>query len=321
MIKIGICGYGNLGKGVELAVNVAADMELVGIFTRREPSSIVSESKVYKMDEIHSMKNDIDVMVLCGGSATDLGTQSPDLAKDFNIVDSFDNHNLISGHFEKVDKEAKPSNKTAVISSGWDPGLFSIQRVYSEAILPKGNTSTFWGVGVSQGHSDAIRRIEGVVDAVQYTVPIEAAVEKVRNATAGDLTQREKHARLCYVVVNSDDDKERIENEIVTMPNYFEPYDTEVNFISQEELDRNHKAMPHGGFVIRTGKTAKNNHTYEFSLKLESNAEFTASVLVAYARAAFRLNELGVYGAKTVLEIPPYLLSTKTIDELIKEDL
>lgn len=321
MIKIGICGYGNLGKGVELAVDTAEDMDLVGIFTRREPSSIDSENKVYKMEEMDLMKGEIDVMILCGGSATDLGVQSPSLAKNFNIVDSFDNHNIISEHLAPINKAARSSNKTAVISSGWDPGLFSVQRVYSEAILPRGNTSTFWGIGVSQGHSDAIRRIEGVVDAVQYTVPIESAVEKARNATAENLTQREKHARLCYIVAESDEARERIRHEIVTMPNYFEPYDTEVNFISQEELNADHKAMPHGGLVIRSGKTADNGHTYEFKLKLESNAEFTASVLVAYARAASRLNEMGDYGAKTVLEIPPYLLSTKTIDELIKEDL
>ena len=331
MIRIGICGYGNLGRGVERAVQVASDMTLVGVFTRRDPSTlrpIFPDTKVFHVDQLETMTNDIDVLVLCGGSATDLIGQSPAYAKLYNIVDSFDNHSRIPEHMADVQAVAAETNHTAVISAGWDPGLFSLNRVIAESVLPQGDTYTFWGKGVSQGHSDAIRRIDGVAGGVQYTIPIEEVLDKVREGTAGELAAGEKHRRQCFVVPEEGADLERITEEIVNMPAYFADYDTEVNFITQEELDRDHKAMPHGGKVIRTGFTASNGpdgqqsgnkQVYEFSLNLDSNPEFTSSVLVAYARACYRMAENGQYGAKSVLEIPPYLLSEKTIDQLYKD--
>lgn len=321
MIRVGICGYGNLGRGAEFAVSAAPDMKLVGIFTRRDPSIISANHTVYHIDELNHMVDHIDVLILCGGSATDLMTQSPKFASKFNIVDSFDNHNRIPEHFANVNQAAMQGKKTAIISSGWDPGIFSLQRVFSEAFLPQGETYTFWGKGVSQGHSDAVRRIPGVIDAVQYTIPIETAIAQVRNGELPHLSTREKHLRVCYVVAEDPNQESRIREEIETMPDYFQPYDTEVHFLSQEEFNRDHKTAPHGGFVIRSGSTTSHRHIYEFSLQLDSNPEFTASVLVAYARAAKRLNDVGTFGASTVLEIPPYLLSTKSIDELRKVDL
>ena len=332
-IRIGICGYGNLGRGVEKNIQKASDMDLVGVFTRRPPETletIFQSTKVYHVDDLKHMTDDIDVLILCGGSATDLTEQSPMYGKLYNIVDSFDNHSKIPEHMAKVNQAAKENNHTAVISAGWDPGLFSLNRLIAEAVLPEGDTYTFWGKGVSQGHSDAIRRIEGVSGAVQYTIPIEEALEKVREGTAGHLTAGEKHKRQCFVVPKEGADRAKITEEIVNMPAYFKDYDTEVNFITKEELEKNHKAMPHGGKVIRTGFTAsnepsgeytKNKHLYEFSLDLESNPEFTSSVLLAYARACFKMSKMGNYGAKSVLEIPPYLLSPKSIDQLYKEIL
>ena len=328
-IRIGICGYGNLGRGVERAVNVAQDMSLVGVFTRRSPESITTifqDTKVFHVDELENMTEDIDVLILCGGSATDLIAQSPAYAKLYNIVDSFDNHSKIPEHMATVEKVALETNHTAVISAGWDPGLFSLNRVIAESVLPDGNTYTFWGKGVSQGHSDAIRRIEGVDGGVQYTIPIDEALEQVRQGTAGELSAGEKHRRQCYVVPKEGSDLEKITEEIVNMPAYFADYDTEVNFITMEELKNNHSAMPHGGKVIRSGFTASNEpiankQVYEFSLNLDSNPEFTSSVLVAYARACYRMAEMQWYGAKSVLEIPPYLLSQSTIDQLYKDVL
>lgn len=326
-IRIGICGYGNLGRGVERAVHVATDMTLAGVFTRRPPESIETifkDTQVFHVDQLENMTEDIDVLVLCGGSATDLIEQSPAYAKLYNIVDSFDNHSRIPEHMGAVQKVAMETNHTAVISAGWDPGLFSLNRAIAESVLPEGDTYTFWGKGVSQGHSDAIRRIDGVAAGVQYTIPLEEALEQVREGTAGNLTAGEKHRRQCFVVPEEGADLERITEEIVNMPAYFADYDTEVNFITQEELDANHKAMPHGGKVIRTGFTAgnepvANKQVYEFSLNLDSNPEFTSSVLVAYARACYRMAEMGWYGAKSVLEIPPYLLSIRTIEELYRD--
>lgn len=322
-IRIGICGYGNLGRGVERAVRNAEDMILSGVFTRRDPSGITTvfqDTAVYSTAELENMTEEIDVLILCGGSATDLEEQSPLYGSMYNIVDSFDNHSRIPEHMAKVNRAATESGHCAVISAGWDPGLFSINRVIGEAVLPSGNTYTFWGKGVSQGHSDAIRRIDGVADGVQYTIPKEEALEQVRKGTAGDLTAGEKHRRQCFVVAEEGQDKDRIREEIVTMPAYFKDYDTEVNFISQKEMDENHRAMPHGGKVIRSGETGEGNmQTYEFSLNLDSNPEFTSSVLVAYARACKRLYDMGSYGSRSVLEIPPYLLSERTIDELYKE--
>jgi diaminopimelate dehydrogenase len=321
MINIGICGYGNLGRGVELALTNAPDMKLAGIFTRRPPSSIDSENKVYNIGQLNEMNGDIDVLILCGGSATDLTEQSPRFASMYNIVDSYDNHSRIPRHFENVNKSAAQAGTTAVISAGWDPGLFSLQRLFFEAVLPHGETHTFWGKGVSQGHSDAVRRISGVVAAVQYTVPKEEIAEQVRQKKYPKLSPGEKHLRVCFVVSESESQEERIRKEIQTMPDYFAPYETEVHFISLEQFAKEHGDMPHGGLVIRAGKTGTHNHACEFSLKLESNPEFTASILVAYARAAKRLNDMGVFGAKTVFEIPPYLLSAKTLGELNKADL
>jgi len=320
MIKVGIAGYGNLGKGVEAAVKAAADMELAAVFTRREPSQIKSSAPVYSFDDISKYAGKIDVMVLCGGSATDLPAQTPEIAKYFNFVDSFDNHADIPKHFETVDKIARSSKTAGVISAGWDPGLFSLQRLYGQAVLPQGSTETFWGEGVSQGHSDAIRRVEGVKHAVQYTVPLPEAVEAVRLGKRPELTARQKHKRICFVVAHDGADKEKILREIVTMPNYFAPYDTTVNFITEKEYFANHSAMPHGGFVFRAGTTGGGfGHVIEYSLKSESNPEFTASAMTAYARAVYRLSKDKNYGAKTVLDIPPAYLSSKSAAELYKE--
>lgn len=321
-MKIAIYGYGNLGKGVELAVRQNKDMELFGVFTRRSPDSLktLTGIKAYSANDIEKYKNDIDVLIICGGSATDLPEMTPQLAKNFNVIDSFDTHADIPVHFAKVDKVAKENGTTAAISVGWDPGMFSLNRLYANSILPDGKDYTFWGKGVSQGHSDAIRRIEGVLDARQYTCPVEEAMEKVRNGENPELTTREKHTRLCYVVAEDGADLSCIENEIKTMPKYFSDYDTTVNFISQEELDRDHKGIPHGGSVIRTGKTGlngENNHVIEYSLKLDSNPEFTASVLVAYARAVHKLNQKGETGCKTVFDIAPADLSPMSHEEMI----
>ncbi|CAD7287659.1 Meso-diaminopimelate D-dehydrogenase [Campylobacter majalis] len=324
-IKIAVLGYGNLGRGVELVARKSSDMELVAVFTRREPSSVKTYgAKVYSQDEILAHKGEFDVLVLCGGSATDLPTQTPEFLKNFNVVDSFDTHAKIPEHFANVDKNAKANNTVGVIAVGWDPGLFSLNRLYGESILENGNTYTFWGKGVSQGHSDAIRRIEGVVDARQYTVPIESALKSVRNGENPELSTRAKHLRDCYVVVKDGADKARIEHEIKTMPNYFADYDTSVNFIDLETLKRDHGGIPHGGFVLRSGESGENGetkHLIEFSLKLDSNPEFTASVLVAYARAAYRLAKKGESGAYSVFDIAPALISPKTPEELRKEIL
>ena len=321
-IRIGIFGYGNLAKGVELAVRKCPDMELAAVFTRRDPAGVKIKTEgvpVYHADDALKYKDDIDVMVLCGGSATDLPTQTPEMAKYFNVIDSFDTHAKIPQHFDNVDKCAKESGKVAIISVGWDPGMFSLNRMYAGAALPDGEDYTFWGKGVSQGHSDAIRRIDGVIDARQYTIPKEEALEAVRSGKAPALTTRDKHLRECFVVAEEGADLDRIKNEIVTMPNYFADYDTIVNFISMEELKANHSGIAHGGFVIRSGKTGLNNenrHIIEYSLKLDSNPEFTASVLTAYARAAYRLNAEGAKGCKTVFDIAPAYLSDKTGEEL-----
>ena len=320
-MKIAIYGYGNLGRGVECAVKYHTDCELVGVFTRRPPETVktVTGVPVYHSDTILEYKDKIDVLILCGGSATDLPEMTPALAKHFNVVDSFDTHAKIPEHFENVDSSAKRSQHTALISAGWDPGLFSILRTYSSAVLPNGKDYTFWGRGVSQGHSDAIRRIEGVVDARQYTVPVEAALASVRAGDNPELSTREKHKRECYVVAADGADKARIENEIKTMPNYFADYDTTVTFVTMDELKRDHKGLPHGGSVIRSGATGfdgENKHTVEFNLKLDSNPEFTASVLVAYARAVYKMYSRGAYGCKTVLDVCPADLSAMDSAEL-----
>ena len=322
MIRIGIYGYGNLGRGVESAIKQNPDMTLAAVFTRRDPATLKIQTEgvpVLHVDDAQKMVDKIDVMVLCGGSATDLPTQTPEIASLFNCVDSFDTHAKIPQHFANVDAAAKASGKVAMISVGWDPGLFSLMRAYTGAVLPSGKDYTFWGKGVSQGHSDAIRRIEGVIDARQYTVPVDEALSAVRSGDAPELTTRQKHTRECFVVAAEGADKARIENEIKTMPNYFADYDTTVNFISLEELRRNHSGIPHGGFVIRSGKTGFNeqsNNIIEFSLKLDSNPEFTSSVIVAYARAIYRLALEGASGAKTVLDIPPAYLSPLSNEEL-----
>jgi len=323
-IRIGILGYGNLGKGIEAGIKYNSDMELVAIFTRRNPKDLktYTDTKVVSVEEIENWKDKIDVMILCGGSATDLPIQSPQYAKMFNIVDSFDTHAKIPEHFKNVDIAAKEGKKVALISCGWDPGAFSLNRLMAESFLPQGNTYTFWGTGVSQGHSDAIRRIEGVKNAVQYTVPIEDAINRVRNGENPDLSTREKHLRECYVVLEDGADSKKIEEEIKNMPNYFADYETIVHFISEEELKENHSKMPHGGFVIRSGKTGLNENTnqiIEYSLKLESNPEFTSSVILAYARAVYRLAKKNESGAKTVFDIPPAMLSQKTNEELLKK--
>lgn len=327
-IKIGIVGYGNLGRGVETALQKTDDMELVGIFTRRDPKRIKTlfNSKVYNQDECFDMKDKIDVLILCGGSANDLMEQSPKFAESFNIIDSFDTHAKTLEHYKNVDKIAKKSSKIGIISIGWDPGLFSLNRLIMQSVLPQGKDYTFWGKGVSQGHSDAIRRISGVVDARQYTIPSQKILDDVRNAKFGDYTTRQKHTRECFVVLENDtqSERKRVEKEIVSMPNYFSDYDTTVNFITKDELDKNHANLPHGGNVFRGGKTGKNlenNHVMEFSLKLDSNPEFTSSVMVAYARAAFRLQKSGQSGARTIFEIPPFLLSTKSIEDIIHDTL
>ncbi len=321
-MRLAILGYGNLGRGVEYAVKQNPDAELVAIFTRRNPQDLKvnSDAKVINVSEIENWKDKIDVLILCGGSATDLPVQTPEYAKMFNVIDSFDTHARIPEHFNNVDKSAKESNKTGIISVGWDPGLFSLNRMYANAILPDGKDYTFWGKGVSQGHSDAIRRIDGVLDAKQYTVPVEKALNAVKNCENPELTTREKHTRECFVVVKEGADKARIEKEIKEMPNYFSDYDTTVHFISMEELKANHSGIPHGGCVIRTGVTGNgsNNHVIEYNLKLDSNPEFTSSVLVAYARACYRLNKEGQYGCRTVFDIPPAYLSAKSGEELRK---
>lgn len=322
MIKIAIAGYGNLGRGVECAIAQNPDTELYGVFTRRNPDEVKTlkeTTKVFSLSDIESHKDNIDVVILCGGSATDLPVQTPELAKSFNVIDSFDTHANIPKHFANVDAAAKAAGKVAMISVGWDPGLFSLNRLYAQAILPDGKDYTFWGKGVSQGHSDAIRRIDGVLDARQYTIPVEAALEAVRSGKNPELTTREKHTRECFVVAEEGADKERIENEIKTMPNYFADYDTTVHFISAEEMERDHSGIPHGGFVIRCGSTGLNKektHIIEYSLKLDSNPEFTSSVLVAYARAAYRMNNEGVSGCKTVFDVAPAYLSPLSGDEL-----
>lgn len=324
-VKVGIFGYGNLAKGVELALRKADDMELAAVFTRRDPSSVQIKTKnvpVCSAEDVEKYKDKIDVMILCGGSATDLPVQTPKMAQYFNVIDSFDTHAKIPQHFENVDNAAKKSKKTAVISVGWDPGMFSLLRMYSSAILPDGKDYTFWGKGVSQGHSDAIRRIEGVVDAKQYTIPVEETLNAVRAGKTDDFTTRQKHTRECFVVAKEGADLAEIERQIVTMPNYFADYDTTVHFISEDEFKANHNRIPHGGFVIRSGKTGENGenkHIIEYSLKLDSNPEFTASVLVAYARAAYRLSCEGSFGCKSVFDIAPAYLSEKTGEELRKE--
>lgn len=322
-IKIGIVGYGNIGRGVEAAIKQNQDTELVAVFTRRSPESLkinTSTAKVVAIDEAVNYKNDIDVMILCGGSATDLPEQGPEFAAMFNMVDSFDTHAKIPEYFETVNKAAIAAGKVGVISVGWDPGLFSMIRMMSGAILPVGNDYTFWGKGISQGHSDAIRRVEGVKDAKQYTIPMDKAVQSVRNGENPELTTRQKHLRECFVVAEDGADKVKIEETIKNMPNYFADYDTVVHFISQEELDKNHSKMPHGGFVFRSGETGEgNNHIIEFSLKLDSNPEFTANVLLAYARAAYRMNKEGQKGAKTVFDVPLSYLSEKPYEQLIKD--
>ena len=321
-IRIGILGYGNLGKGVECAIKQNDDMELAGVFTRRDPKevSILTEGvNVYKADELLDHKNDIDVLIICGGSATDLPAMTPRYARDFNVIDSFDTHAKIPEHFANVDAAAGETGHIAIISVGWDPGMFSLNRAYANAILPNGKDYTFWGKGVSQGHSDAIRRIDGVVDARQYTIPVESAVEAVREGSNPELSTRQKHTRECFVVARYGADRARIEHEIVTMPNYFSDYETTVHFISQEELDRDHKGIPHGGMVIRSGSTGwdnENKHVIEYSLTLDSNPEFTSCVLVAYARAAYRMHREGMSGCKTVFDVAPSYLVNLSGDEM-----
>lgn len=309
-MKLAVYGYGNLGKGVECAVKQNDDIELVGVFTRRNPDSIktLTGIKVYNADEIEKFKDEIDVLVICGGSATDLPVMTPVLAKSFNVVDSFDTHAKIPTHFENVDRATTGSGHIALISAGWDPGMFSLARLYANTILPQGKDYTFWGRGVSQGHSDAVRRIKGVADARQYTVPIEKSVNSVRNGEFPELTPRDKHLRECFVVAKEGADKAKIENEIKTMPAYFADYDTTVTFISQEEMNEKHSALPHGGSVIRTGKTGINgehSHTVEYSIKLDSNPEFTANVVIAFARAVYRMHQRGAVGCKTVFDVAP----------------
>ncbi len=320
-IRIGIVGYGNIGRGVEQSIKRNDDMELKAVFTRRDPASVKIQTEgaeVKHFDDMEAMKDDIDVMILCGGSATDLPVIGPKVAASFNTIDSFDTHAKIPEYFANVDKAAKEGKNVSIISVGWDPGMFSLNRLYAESILVQGSTYTFWGKGVSQGHSDAIRRIEGVKNGIQYTVPIEAAVDQVRSGSEPELTTRQKHLRECYVVAEEGADKAAIEEAIKTMPNYFDEYDTTVTFITEEELKEKHSKMPHGGFVIRTGETGceGNKHVIEYSLKLDSNPEFTGSVLVAYARAAHRLSKKGESGARSVFDIAPAMLSQMTPEEL-----
>jgi diaminopimelate dehydrogenase len=321
-IKIGILGYGNLGRGVECAIRQNPDMELAAVFTRRSPETVkilTDGVPVVSVANAVNWTDKIDVMIICGGSATDLPKQTPEYAKMFNVIDSFDTHARIPEHFANVDAAAKEGGKIGIISLGWDPGMFSLNRMYANAILPEGQDYTFWGKGVSQGHSDAIRRIAGVKDAKQYTIPVDAALEEVRKGKNPDLTTREKHTRECFVVLEEGADAARVEEEIKTMPNYFDEYDTTVHFISEEELKRDHSGIPHGGFVLRSGKTGwnrENSHLIEYSLKLDSNPEFTASVIVAYARAAYRMAKEGQTGAKTIFDIAPAYLSPKSGEEL-----
>lgn len=323
-IRIGIMGYGNLGRGIECAIKQNPDMELAAVFTRRDPAkvSILTEGvSVCKVDEVENWQGKLDVMILCGGSATDLPEQTPKYAKLFNVVDSFDTHAKIPEHFANVDAAAKENGHVGIISVGWDPGMFSLNRMYANAILPEGKDYTFWGKGVSQGHSDAIRRIAGVKNAKQYTIPVDSALAAVRAGENPELSTREKHTRECFVVLEEGADAARVEEEIKTMPNYFADYDTTVHFISEEELLRDHSGIPHGGFVIRTGKTGwngENNHVIEYNLKLDSNPEFTSSVIVAYARAAYKLSQEGASGCKTVFDIAPAYLSAKDGAELRK---
>lgn len=321
-IRIGILGYGNLGKGVESAITQNSDMELAAVFTRRNPESVQVRTagvRVLHADELEHMQDEIDVLVLCGGSATDLPVQTPHYAAMYNVVDSFDTHARIPGHFAAVDAAAKAAGKVGVISCGWDPGMFSLNRLYANVILTEGHDYTFWGKGVSQGHSDAIRRIAGVKDARQYTIPVPEAVQAVRNGENPELTTRQKHTRECFVVAEEGADRAAIEHEIKTMPNYFSDYDTTVHFITEEEMKRDHSGLPHGGCVIRTGRTGldrEHQHVIEYSLKLDSNPEFTASVIAAYARAAYRMNQEGMNGCKTVFDIAPAYLSAKSGEEL-----
>ena len=325
-MKLGIYGYGNIGKGVELACMQNKDVELFGIFTRRDPSDVKSyfNTKVYSANDVTKYKNDIDILAICGGSATELPTMTPELAKDFNVIDTFDTHAKIYEHYHNVDKVAKENNHVALISCGWDPGMFSLNRLYATALLPNGIDYTFWGRGISQGHSDAIRRIKGVVDAKQYTVPIKSVVNRILNGETPELTTRDKHLRECYVVIENDADKVRIEKEIKEMPNYFDEYDTTVNFISLEELKKNHSGMPHAGFVIRTGSTGKDNehkHTISYNLTLDSNPEFTAMAILAFSRALYKERERGTTGCLTTLDIRPRDLYQGEFDDLLKHML
>ena len=323
-VRIGILGYGNLGRGIECAIRQNQDMELVAVFTRRDPQQVKIQTEgvsVYKVDQIAEFQDKIDVLMLCGGSATDLPKQTPEYAKYFNVIDSFDTHANIPQHFADVDEVAKANGHVAMISVGWDPGMFSLNRLYAASILPEGKDYTFWGKGVSQGHSDAIRRVKGVKDGKQYTIPVDAALEAVRSGSNPELTTRQKHTRECFVVAEEGADLAQIEHDIKTMPNYFSDYDTTVHFISEEELKRDHSGIPHGGFVIRSGKTGLNkehNHIIEYSLKLDSNPEFTASVLVAYARAVYRMKQEGMKGCKTVFDVAPAYLSALSGEELRK---
>ncbi|HMN21792.1 MAG TPA: diaminopimelate dehydrogenase [Ottowia sp.] len=324
-IRIGIVGHGNLGRGVELAITHNPDLRTVGIFTRRDPAAVqprIAGTPVHRMDDLAARADQVDVLVLCGGSKDDLPLQSPALAARCNIVDSFDTHAHVPEHFAAVDAAARAAGTTALISAGWDPGLFSIQRVMGEALLPDGASYTFWGKGVSQGHSDALRRVPGVAGAVQYTVPVEAAMQQVRSGTRPELTTRQKHTRECFVVLAPGADRETVRQAIVTMPDYFADYETTVRFIGAEELARDHAAMPHGGFVIRSGDTSDAaRHVIEYRLQLGSNPEFTASVLVAYARAVYRLHQMGRHGAHTVLDVAPGLLSPRSAEELRRDYL
>ena len=326
-IRIGILGYGNLGRGVECAIKHNPDLELVAVFTRRAPETVkilTETAAVYSVNDAEKMKDKIDVLIICGGSATDLPKQTPEYAKMFNVIDSFDTHARIPEHFDSVDAAAKESGHIGIISVGWDPGMFSLNRLYATAILPQGSNYTFWGRGVSQGHSDAVRRIEGVKDARQYTIPVDSALEAVRAGKNPELTTREKHTRECFVVAEEGADLARIEHEIKTMKNYFDEYDTTVHFITEEELLRDHKGLPHGGFVLRSGKTGwneENSHVIEYSLKLDSNPEFTSSVIVAYARAAYRMSREGQKGCRTVFDIAPAYLSPESAADLRKKYL
>ena len=326
VIRVAIAGYGNLGRGAQAAIKQSPDIQLVCVFSRRDPASVTlidPSVPVYAMDDVAQYKDDIDVLILCGGSKSDLPEQGPKLAALFNIVDSFDTHAKIPEYFAALDIPAKQANKVAMLSVGWDPGLFSINRLYGEAILPVGETYTFWGKGLSQGHSDAVRRVNGVKSGVQYTLPSESAMERVRNGEQPTLSTREKHTRECYIVLADSADADNVRNTIVTMPDYFADYDTKVHFIDEQTFERDHQKMPHGGFVIRSGVSGmdneQNNQVLEFSLKLGSNPEFTSSVLVAYARAAYKMNLAGETGAKTVLDVAPSLLSPKTPAQLRKE--